>query len=78
MLDAGVSTRRGVMNAHLERPYEVEPALRLPTSERAQQQGVILPLAPSMTMTQVQNVCDTLAAALQPEARTLAAATKSF
>jgi dTDP-4-amino-4,6-dideoxygalactose transaminase len=76
MLDANVSTRRGVMNAHLERPYEAEPRLRLPNSERAQQQGVILPLAPTMTMAQVQDVCDTLAAMLQPEAHSLAGASK--
>jgi dTDP-4-amino-4,6-dideoxygalactose transaminase len=76
MLDAGVSTRRGVMNAHLERPYATEPELRLPASERAQLQGVILPLAPSMTMAQVQDVCETLAAILQPEAHRLAGASK--
>ncbi len=76
MLDAGVSTRRGVMNAHLERPYATEPELPLPASERAQLQGVILPLAPSMTMAQVQDVCETLAAILQPEAHSLAGASK--
>jgi dTDP-4-amino-4,6-dideoxygalactose transaminase len=78
MLDAGISTRRGVMNAHLERPYVTVPELRLPASERAQLQGVILPLAPSMTMAQVQDVCDTLAATLQLDARSLAGATKSI
>ena len=70
MLDSGVSTRRGVMNSHLERPYEAEgERARLPLSERAQQRGVILPLIPSMTASQVQEVCDTLAAALEPAAR---------
>jgi perosamine synthetase len=65
MLDAGVSTRRGVMNAHLERPYrsEADRAL-LPRSEQAQRQGLMLPLAPSMTASQVQDVCDSLAAAI--------------
>jgi dTDP-4-amino-4,6-dideoxygalactose transaminase len=70
MLDSGVSTRRGVMNSHLERPYEAEgERARLPLSERAQQRGVILPLIPSMTASLVQEVCDTLAAALEPAAR---------
>jgi dTDP-4-amino-4,6-dideoxygalactose transaminase len=70
MLDAGVSTRRGVMNSHLERPYQ-SPASRtdLSLSERAQQRGVILPLAPAMTVVQVHYVCDQLAAAVEPVAR---------
>jgi dTDP-4-amino-4,6-dideoxygalactose transaminase len=65
MLDNGVSTRRGVMNAHLEVPYRSEGSrARLPRSERAQLRGIILPLIPSMTTSQVEEVCDTLAAAL--------------
>ena len=48
MLDAGVSTRRGVMNAHLEASYASAPPRRLPHSEEAQQRGVILPLMPDM------------------------------
>jgi dTDP-4-amino-4,6-dideoxygalactose transaminase len=65
MLERGVSTRRGVMNSHLEAPYEAEGRFaRLPVSERTQQRGVILPLIPSMTDPQVQEVCDALAEAL--------------
>jgi dTDP-4-amino-4,6-dideoxygalactose transaminase len=65
MLDDGVSTRRGVMNAHLERPYQSGvPRTLLPRSERAQQRGIILPLIPSMTTSEVQDVCESLAAAL--------------
>jgi dTDP-4-amino-4,6-dideoxygalactose transaminase len=63
MLDEGVSTRRGVMNSHLEEPYR--NGLELPSSERAQQRGVILPLAPSMTQEQVEAVCGCLAGALE-------------
>jgi dTDP-4-amino-4,6-dideoxygalactose transaminase len=76
MLDAGVATRRGVMNAHLERPYESGARMSLPRSERSQQRGIILPLVPSMTPSQVQDVCDRLAAALDAEgsARTCPAA----
>lgn len=72
MLDDGVSTRRGVMNAHLERPYRSDVLqTRLQRSERAQQRGVILPLIPSMTTWQVQRVCDSLAAALEANASAL-------
>jgi perosamine synthetase len=70
MLDDGVSTRRGVMNAHLERPYRCEAAVdSLPVSERAQRRGVILPLSPAMTSAQVNDVCDRLADALRATIR---------
>jgi perosamine synthetase len=61
LLEEGISTRRGVMNAHLERPYRQEAAsAHLPRSERAQQRGLILPLVPSMTPSQVQHICRSL------------------
>jgi perosamine synthetase len=70
MLDAGVSTRRGVMNAHLELPYQSDGRRTdLSHSEHAQQRGVILPLAPAMTVSQVHYVCDQLAAAVAPATR---------
>jgi dTDP-4-amino-4,6-dideoxygalactose transaminase len=79
MLDANVSTRRGVMNAHLERPYAPGTGqARLPRSESAQQRGVILPLAPSMTASQVQDICCALAAALDISRSTLAVTAKSI
>jgi len=68
LLDDGVSTRRGVMNSHLERPYQ-DAAYKLPVSERAQAKGVILPLSPSMTVAHVQEVCDRLAAAIAATSR---------
>jgi dTDP-4-amino-4,6-dideoxygalactose transaminase len=69
MLDGGVSTRRAVMNAHLERPYRSEAGCaRLPRSESAQQRGIMLPLVPSMTASQLREVCDALAAALESRA----------
>ena len=67
MLDRGISTRRGVMNSHLERPYQSAVGGPLPQSEHAQQHGIILPLAPSMTMSQIDIVCAALAAALDSE-----------
>ena len=69
MLDKGMSTRRGVMNAHLERSYQAQPEpQRLPRSERAQQHGIILPLVASMTATEVKRVCTNLAGAIQSNA----------
>lgn len=68
MLDAGISTRRGVMNAHLELPYQAVAARALLSrSEEAQRRGLILPLIPAMTEAQVHRVADCLAAAIQPE-----------
>jgi len=65
MLDKGISTRRGVMNAHLEASYlSTAQPVRLAHSEAAQQRGVILPLVASMTVTQVKRVCNTLVAAI--------------
>ena len=52
MLDAGVSTRRGVMNAHRERAYAEAPCRvsgALTRSEQAQDTAVILPLYHQMT-----------------------------
>jgi perosamine synthetase len=67
MLDDGVATRRGVMNAHLERPYRSEAdRAQLPRSEHAQMHGLILPLVPSMTASQIERVCNSLEAALEP------------
>jgi dTDP-4-amino-4,6-dideoxygalactose transaminase len=50
MLEAGVSTRRGIMCSHREEAYQ-DLALRqpLPESERAQDQCILIPLYPQMT-----------------------------
>jgi dTDP-4-amino-4,6-dideoxygalactose transaminase len=75
MLDVGISTRRGVMNAHLEGPYrnEADP-VRLAVSEAAQQMGIILPLIPSMTAEQIASVCDHLVSAVAGTVSTVASA----
>lgn len=49
MLDRGVATRRGIMNAHREQPYQREEGYNLPESEQAQDRNIILPLYPQMT-----------------------------
>lgn len=46
LLDRGVSSRRGIMNAHREHPYAGDHDL--PVSEWAQDRHVVLPLYPSM------------------------------
>ncbi|NOX62629.1 MAG: DegT/DnrJ/EryC1/StrS family aminotransferase [Chloroflexi bacterium] len=79
MLDRGVSTRRAVMNSHREPAYAQEPWLcarrgqcdcapgsceMLIESERAQDHAIILPLFQLMTEEQVDEVVETLSAAL--------------
>jgi perosamine synthetase len=78
MLDAGVATRRGIMCAHLEPAYH-DPATwrcaqlgctpggscpNLANSERAQREGVILPLFSEMTEEQQSRVAAALHQAL--------------
>jgi dTDP-4-amino-4,6-dideoxygalactose transaminase len=60
LLDGGISTRRGVMNSHLEHAYHTPCGPSLPHSTYAQQHGVILPLVAGMTPEQVERVCDAL------------------
>jgi perosamine synthetase len=49
LLEAGVSTRRGIMNAHQEAAYQDFSACDLPNSERARDEVILLPLYDSMT-----------------------------
>src|SRR5271165_2670916 len=70
MLDAGIATRRGIMCAHLEPAYRDPTTWRctqvgckpgsscpdLAESERAQREGVILPLFSEMTEEQLRRV----------------------
>jgi len=78
MLDAGIATRRGIMCAHLEPAYH-DPATwrctqteyypggscpNLAESERAQREGVILPLFSEMTEEQQSQVAAALHQAL--------------
>lgn len=56
LLDAGVSSRRGIMNAHREVPYA--GSHDLPVSEWAQDRHVVLPLYPSMDDDDIEHVID--------------------
>ncbi len=64
LLDRGISTRRGIMNAHLEAAYRGDGLFRkgssLDRSETAQQRGVILPLFTQMTQEDLTTVADAL------------------
>ncbi len=76
MLDAGVSTRRGIMCAHRESAYQKEPwscgvvkedchceigsCQRLSESEQAQERAIILPLFHQMTQEEQERVVEVL------------------
>jgi dTDP-4-amino-4,6-dideoxygalactose transaminase len=63
LLTQGISTRRGVMCAHLEPAYADRSTARwtaLEESERAQQRSIILPLYHSMTEPQQDRVIEAL------------------
>ncbi|MCX6841821.1 MAG: DegT/DnrJ/EryC1/StrS family aminotransferase [candidate division WOR-3 bacterium] len=74
MLDAGVATRRGIMNAHLEPAYRSEPwkcahgqsgdCACLQESEQAQKQSIILPLFHQMTDATQRRITDLLCSCL--------------
>ena len=68
LLDKGISTRRGVMNIHLEEAYSDQDAYRmvsgLQRSVAAQRQTIILPLFAQMTDAEVSFVVGTLATAV--------------
>lgn len=50
LLDSGISTRRGIMASHLEAPYaDKDWSKRLPETERATEETIILPLFHLMT-----------------------------
>jgi perosamine synthetase len=72
MLDEGIATRRGVMNAHREPAYatgEEASGVRfpLPNSEAAQDRGLILPMFDGMTEQDIEIVSSALANALRQQ-----------
>jgi len=66
LLDRGISTRRGVMNTHLEAAYRGDHLFRagsdLERGVRAQHGTIILPLFPRMTRAELTAVIEALAA----------------
>jgi perosamine synthetase len=66
LLDAGVSTRRGIMCSHREPAYrDAARRFDLTRSERAQDECILLPLFDQMTPQQQQQVVSALDTALQ-------------
>ena len=66
MLDAGVSTRRGIMCSHREPAYRgVGRPQSLPGSEAAQDHCVLLPLFPDMAQQEQESTCTALRTACQ-------------
>lgn len=66
LLDRGIATRRGVMASHLEVPYRrLYPRLKLPETEKAAAETIILPLFPQMTVKEQDHVIRTLLQALK-------------
>jgi dTDP-4-amino-4,6-dideoxygalactose transaminase len=65
MLDAGISTRRGIMTTHREIAYKQEYAsLSLPVSEKACDRSIILPLYVPMKDEDIDKVIDTFTSIL--------------
>jgi dTDP-4-amino-4,6-dideoxygalactose transaminase len=60
LLDDGVSSRRGIMNAHQEAPYADAGPARLPHSEEARDSVIVLPLFPGMTDDELLRVVELL------------------
>ncbi|MDA1212726.1 MAG: DegT/DnrJ/EryC1/StrS family aminotransferase [Planctomycetota bacterium] len=61
LLDAGISTRRGIMLSHREAPYADQPLRRpLIHSEWASEHSLLLPLYPSMSEQEQAAVIDVL------------------
>jgi perosamine synthetase len=63
LLDAGASTRRGIMNSHQEPPYAVAGRQPLPHSEAARDGVILLPVFPGMSAADQRRVTDLLATA---------------
>lgn len=60
LLEQGISTRRGIMNAHQEDAHQDLPQAHLNHSEAAREQVILLPLFASMTFEEVDRVVDAL------------------
>lgn len=67
MLDAGISTRRGIMCAHREDGYRTTRHEGLSNSEWCQDRTIVLPLYPQMTSADIARVCEALKHATAPQ-----------
>jgi perosamine synthetase len=60
LLNRGIGTRRGIMNAHQEPAYRDRIPVSLPRSEEARDHVVLLPLYESMQPNEIEYVVDCL------------------
>ncbi|MDC0644933.1 DegT/DnrJ/EryC1/StrS aminotransferase family protein [Alphaproteobacteria bacterium] len=60
LFELGISTRRGMMSAHLEKPYQGLCREGLPVSEQLSRESVCLPLYPSMSLKDHDRVCEAI------------------
>jgi perosamine synthetase len=68
LLDKGISTRRGIMNAHREKAYRNDhPYLQLPISEETADRSILLPIYPSMHDDEVGYVINNVKDILQKQ-----------
>lgn len=66
LLDAGISTRRGIMTAHRETAYkDYSRGLQLPISEDAADRSIIIPLYVPMTKEEVEYVISEVRTSLE-------------
>ena len=56
LLDAGISTRRGIMNAHQEKAYGHNTRFELKESESARDSTILLPLFPGMKEQEINKI----------------------
>lgn len=68
LLDRGVSSRRGIMNAHQEKAWENAPRDPLPISEHCRDRRIILPMHHGMTEAEIDLVVSTLVEACEDRA----------
>ena len=66
MLRLGISTRRGIMNAHQEAAYAQSYPQALPHSEAARDSVILLPLFAGMSHDDFRRVVDALAVIHRP------------
>ncbi len=64
MLDAGISTRRGIMTAHRETAYKYLSNVHLPISEDLSDRSVIIPLYYPMTESEISFVIEKIKSVL--------------
>jgi dTDP-4-amino-4,6-dideoxygalactose transaminase len=65
LLDQGISTRRGIMNAHQEPAYASMKHISLPESEAARDSVILLPIFDSMTYDEQDQVVQALISAVE-------------